>query len=103
MERNGKWCPCSSRAKRAAITGFADHLTMDIFPKEPEDVKVYPNENISALKAWVEKVQLDQQIGEAVLITNRMSKNSVSVRIGGHIITSKPVIRRGCDSISRYT
>ena len=81
--------------KEATIIGFADDLAVVVVAKQPEDVEMYANETISAIKAWLEMVQLDlaEQKTEAVLITNRRKRNTINIRVGGHVITSKPVIK----------
>lgn len=41
----------------------------------------------------MDELDLAQQKAEAVLITNRMKRNTISIRVGNHSTTSKPTIK----------
>lgn len=41
----------------------------------------------------MDELDLAQQKAEAVLITNRMKRNTISIRVGNHSTTSKPAIK----------
>lgn len=63
---------------------------MVVVVKQAEDVEVHANEIINA----AEDVQLDfaEEKAEVILINNRKKGNTISVCVGGRIITSNPVI-----------
>lgn len=50
---------------------------------------------ISPIKAWVEMVQFDlaKQKTDVVLITNHRRRNAISICVGDHIISLKPIIK----------
>lgn len=78
------------------LLGFTDNQAMDIVPEELEDVEVYTNRTISAIKApsrrWF-SLTFRNKKAEAVLISSDRERYTFSIRFGGHIITSLPVIK----------
>lgn len=71
--------------EEALIIGFPDDLAVVVGAKQFEDVELYANENITAMKVWLDRVQLDlpEQNINIVSITNRRKRSKISIRAVG--------------------
>ncbi|CAD7081162.1 unnamed protein product [Hermetia illucens] len=81
--------------EEATVVGYADDIALVVVAKHLEDAELYSSEAISAVKCWLESsgLTLAEEKTEAVLITKRRKRNYACVRVGNHIITSKPAIK----------
>lgn len=83
---------CAPVSEQATIVRFADDLTVVVGGENPEDVEIYANYMMRAVKIWLEKagLALADEKTEVVLITNRRKKNTANGELGGHKIVCKP-------------
>ncbi|CAD7080109.1 unnamed protein product [Hermetia illucens] len=81
--------------EEATVVGYADDIALVVVAKHLEDAELYSSEAISAVKCWLESSGLTLAEGKtgAVFITKRRKRNYACVRVGNHIITSKPAIK----------
>ncbi len=77
------------------LVGFADDVAAVIVGKEIEDIVVAFDETICMIKNWMDKVGLELAAHktEVLLVSKRKKRESITLKIGEHEITSKPEIR----------
>jgi hypothetical protein len=80
---------------QAKIIGYADYIAIVVVAKYIEEIEVVSNEAISRVREWLETVGLELAAHktEAVLVSNRKKKESVTVKVGKHTIKSSEAIK----------
>lgn len=81
--------------EEAKIIGFADDIAVVVTAKFTEEVTRICNEAIDIVRQWLATVGLElaEHKTEAVLITSRKLKETITIRVGDQEITSQPSIR----------
>ncbi|CAB0044364.1 unnamed protein product [Trichogramma brassicae] len=79
----------------AKIVGFADDIAITVVAKHLDLVEFYSNETIRLVRAALTELGLQtaDQKTEVLLVTSRKVTETITVRAGGHYITSAPCIR----------
>ncbi|CAB0041371.1 unnamed protein product [Trichogramma brassicae] len=79
----------------AKIVGFADDIAITVVAKHLDLVEFYSNETIRLVRAALTELGLQtaDQKNEVLLVTSRKVTETITVRAGGHYITSAPCIR----------
>ncbi len=77
------------------IIGFADDIAIVVSAKHLDEIEMVANETISIVKNWLESVGLElaEHKTEAVLISSRKKRDTVSFKVGNHVIKSKESIK----------
>ncbi|CAB0034397.1 unnamed protein product [Trichogramma brassicae] len=76
----------------AKIVGFADDIAITVVAKHLDLVEFYSNETIRLALTELGLQTADQKT-EVLLVTSRKVTETITVRAGGHYITSAPCIR----------
>ena len=79
----------------AEIVGFADDVAVVVVAKTTEEITEICRLTIKIIKRWLtlSGLQLADHKTEAVLITSRKVKETVSIDVGGMLIPSQPSLR----------
>ncbi|CAB0037312.1 unnamed protein product, partial [Trichogramma brassicae] len=79
----------------AKIVGFADDIAITVVAKHLDLVEFYSNETIRLVRAALTELGLQtaDQKTEVLLVTSWKVTETITVRAGGHYITSAPCIR----------
>ena len=84
-----------SLPEEATIVGFADDVAIVVVAKLLEEVVQLSNDTIEIVQRWLQSVGLElaEHKTEAVLISSRKKRETITLTIGGHQITSKHAIK----------
>ena len=79
----------------AKVVGFADDIAVVVRDRDLQDLQFHANEAIQTIRDWLTKMGLSlaEQKTEVVLITSRRKIEVAKIRIGDHIISSKPSLK----------
>lgn len=80
--------------KKATVVGYDDDIVLVVAAKHLDDVGLCSSEAISVVKLWLGSagLRITEEKTEAVFIPKRRKRNLIRIKIGSHIITSKPAI-----------
>lgn len=81
--------------KRAKTIGFADDLAIVVTAKRVEEITRICNHTIRLVRGWIRStgLQLAEHKTEAILISSRKLKETITLTIGDQTITSKDEIK----------
>lgn len=79
----------------ANVIGFADDIAIVVSAKHLYEIEMIANEVIAIVKDWLEDVGLElaEHKTEAVLISSRKKRETVSFKVGNHVIKSKEAVK----------
>lgn len=83
---------CFHVPQKGTLISFVDNQTMVVIKKHLEDVKVYKNETICAIKASLQLVKLNLAKEKPVAILITLLINAVKIRVGNSDIVPKLII-----------
>ena len=74
---------------------FADDLALVIVAKHLEEVNWIFDKTYDIIRRWMNQagLKLAEHKTEAVLVTSKKQKETITLRVGDHDITSQPYIR----------
>lgn len=79
----------------AKIVGFADDIAVVVVAKHKEEIVQISNETVTVIQDWLSTVGLElaSHKTEALLISSRKQRETISLQVGDCNIISQPVIR----------